>query len=57
MGADPRQVVRNARKSIPLKRLVEAREAANLIAFLASDQAAAITAQSFTIDGGYTCGM
>jgi ketoreductase len=57
MGAEPRQVVRNARKSIPLKRLVEAREAASLIAFLASDQAAAITAQSFTIDGGYTCGM
>jgi ketoreductase len=57
MGIDPKQVLRNARRNIPLRRLVAAREAADLIAFLVSDRASAITAQSFTIDGGYTCGM
>ncbi|AKA05311.1 short-chain dehydrogenase [Streptomyces noursei ZPM] len=57
IGADPARMLRQARKSIPLRRLVEAREAAELIGFLASDRAAAITAQSLTVDGGYTRGM
>jgi len=57
MGVDVSNVLRNARRSIPLRRFVEASEVASLIAFLASPFAAAITAQSFTIDGGYTCGM
>jgi 3-hydroxybutyrate dehydrogenase len=57
LGADPQSVLRNARKAIPLRRFVEAGEAAALIGFLASDEAAAITAQCLTIDGGYTCGM
>jgi len=57
MGADIKQVLRHAKKTIPLRRFVGAREAADLIGFLVSDQAAGITAQSFTIDGGYTCGM
>ncbi|WP_438486592.1 SDR family NAD(P)-dependent oxidoreductase [Streptomyces sp. S186] len=57
IGADPARMLRQARKSIPLRRLVEAREAAELIGFLVSDRAAAITAQSLTVDGGYTRGM
>ncbi|GHF69046.1 3-hydroxyacyl-CoA dehydrogenase [Streptomyces mashuensis] len=57
IGADPARMLRQARKSVPLRRLVEAREAAELIAFLVSDRAAAITAQSLTVDGGYTRGM
>lgn len=57
IGSDLSQVLRHARKNIPLRRLIDAREAADLIGFLVSDQAAGITAQSFTIDGGYTCGM
>ncbi|QHC26093.1 SDR family NAD(P)-dependent oxidoreductase [Streptomyces sp. GS7] len=57
IGADPARMLRQARKSIPLRRLVEAREAADLIGFLVSDRAAAITAQSLTVDGGYTRGM
>ncbi|GAA2327056.1 SDR family oxidoreductase [Streptomyces caniferus] len=57
IGADPVRMLRQARKSIPLRRLVEAREAAELIGFLVSDRAAAITAQSLTVDGGYTRGM
>ncbi|MFM9368526.1 SDR family NAD(P)-dependent oxidoreductase [Streptomyces sp. Da 82-17] len=57
IGADPARMLRQARKQVPLRRLVEAREAAELIAFLASDRAAAITAQSLTVDGGFTRGM
>jgi len=57
IGADLNQILRHARKKIPLRRFIGAREAAELIGFLVSDQAAGMTAQSFTIDGGYTCGM
>ncbi|HVK94757.1 MAG TPA: SDR family NAD(P)-dependent oxidoreductase [Noviherbaspirillum sp.] len=56
-GADFQQLLRNARKQVPLRRLLESEEVAALIAFLASDEAAGITAQSYVIDGGYTCGM
>lgn len=36
----------------PLGRIVEPEEVASLVYFLASDEAAAITGQAFTIDGG-----
>ncbi|HEX6996342.1 MAG TPA: SDR family NAD(P)-dependent oxidoreductase [Gammaproteobacteria bacterium] len=36
----------------PLGRIVEPHEVASLVYFLASDEAAAITGQAFTIDGG-----
>jgi len=39
---------------IPLKRLGEPEDVANLVAFLASDQANYITGQVFVIDGGMT---
>jgi NAD(P)-dependent dehydrogenase (short-subunit alcohol dehydrogenase family) len=38
----------------PIGRLGEADEVANLVAFLASDEAAFITGASYLIDGGYT---
>jgi NAD(P)-dependent dehydrogenase (short-subunit alcohol dehydrogenase family) len=57
IGADPARMLRQARKGIPLRRLVEAREAADLVGFLVSGRAAAITAQSLTVDGGFTRGM
>ncbi|MGW1373985.1 SDR family NAD(P)-dependent oxidoreductase [Streptomyces sp. NPDC002446] len=57
IGADPARMLRQARKGIPLRRLVEAREAAELVGFLVSGRAGAITAQSLTVDGGYTRGM
>lgn len=55
-GTDLNQLLRNARKKVPLRRLLESEEVASLIAFLASDEAAAITAQSHVIDGGFSCG-
>jgi NAD(P)-dependent dehydrogenase (short-subunit alcohol dehydrogenase family) len=57
IGVDPEQMLRNAKKKIPLKRLTKSEDVANLIAFLASSEASSITAQSFTIDGGFTCGV
>lgn len=56
VGLPPEQLLRSTRKKVPLRRLVEAREVAQLIAFLASDEAAAITAQSYVIDGGLMMG-
>jgi 3-oxoacyl-[acyl-carrier protein] reductase len=41
-------------KVIPLKRFGEAREVAELVAFLASDKATYITGSTFQIDGGIT---
>ncbi len=55
-GMPPEQLLRSTRKKVPLRRLVAAREVAQLIAFLASDEAAAITAQSYVIDGGTLMG-
>ena len=57
LGVPEQQVLRNARKQIPLRRFVLAEEVASLAAYLASPAASAITAQSFTVDGGFTCGM
>jgi 3-hydroxybutyrate dehydrogenase len=56
IGAETAHLLRNARRNIPLRRLVEAEEAAALVGFLLSDAAAAITAQGITIDAGFMCG-
>jgi 3-oxoacyl-[acyl-carrier protein] reductase len=40
---------------LPLKRLAEPVEIANLVYFLASEQNTFITGQTILIDGGYTC--
>jgi NAD(P)-dependent dehydrogenase (short-subunit alcohol dehydrogenase family) len=42
------------RRYIPLGRLAEPSEIANLVAFLASDEASFITGSAYTIDGGIT---
>ncbi|HCR37077.1 MAG TPA: 3-oxoacyl-ACP reductase [Opitutae bacterium] len=39
-------------KTVPLKRMGEPEEIANMVTYLASDQAAYITGQVFTVDGG-----
>lgn len=48
------KMLNKVNKSIPLKRHGTANEIANLMAFLASDQAAYITGQNIIIDGGET---
>ena len=40
------------KQAVPLKRMGEASEIAHMVAYLASDQAAYITGQVFTVDGG-----
>lgn len=40
------------KRAVPLKRMGEASEIAHMVAYLASDQAAYITGQVFTVDGG-----
>ncbi len=49
-------ITAKAKKSIPIKRLVQAEEVAHTVAFLCSEQAGGITAQRFVIDGGVLCG-
>lgn len=57
IGAELDQMMRNARKKIPLRSLVQSEEVASMIGYLVSDAAGSVTAQSFTIDGGFTCGV
>jgi len=42
-------------KQIPIQRLAEPEEIANLVFFLSSDQNTYITGQTIIIDGGFTC--
>jgi 3-hydroxybutyrate dehydrogenase len=57
LGVRPQDIERNARKQVPLKRFVGCDEVAAMVAYLCGAEAAGITAQSFVIDGGATCGM
>ncbi len=46
------EVIEAIKKNIPLKRLGDPEDIANLVAFLCSDQAAYITGQTISVDGG-----
>lgn len=41
---------------IPLQRFAEPAEIANMIAFLASEEASFVTGSAIPVDGGVTCG-
>lgn len=51
--AVPEEIKQKKLATIPLRRYGDPREAAQLLAFLASDEASYITAQTITIDGGF----
>lgn len=48
----PDNILAKAQENIPLRRLGEAKEVADLVAFLASDRASYITGQIIGVDGG-----
>lgn len=56
-GTTPAAVIGQWEKEIPMRRLAEPREFAALAAFLASDRASYITAQSIAVDGGWIRGL
>jgi NAD(P)-dependent dehydrogenase (short-subunit alcohol dehydrogenase family) len=51
-GQSPEQYYAAAAKDIPMKRVGEAEEVANVITFLASDAASYVTGSSINLDGG-----
>ena len=48
------QFVKNYEKKVPLKRLGNAEEVANVVTFIASDAASYITGSNILVDGGWT---
>jgi len=50
----PEQVAEQAAQAIPLGRLGDPKELANLVAFLVSDKATYVTGQTICVDGGST---
>ncbi|MFH1766163.1 MAG: SDR family oxidoreductase [Gemmatimonadota bacterium] len=52
-GVEPEDIWATWHKEIPMGRVGEPRELASLVAFLASEQAGYITAQSIAVDGGW----
>jgi 3-oxoacyl-[acyl-carrier protein] reductase len=53
----PESIIRAWEESVPLRRLGEVEEFANLVVFLASERASYITGTSIQIDGGYYRGL
>lgn len=56
-GISERDILRNARKKLPMRRFIEASEVAAMVCYLASPQAGGVTAQSLLLDGGVGLGM
>jgi 3-oxoacyl-[acyl-carrier protein] reductase len=56
-GIEPAEVARRIEAQIPMRRLGEPHEFAALAAFLASERASYITAQSIAVDGGWIRGV
>ncbi|MGW8267075.1 MAG: SDR family oxidoreductase [Longimicrobiales bacterium] len=52
-GCDPQDIWDLWRREIPMDRVGEAHELASLVAYLASEKASYITAQSIAVDGGW----
>lgn len=56
-GATPHDVITNWSRNIPLGRIGDPEELANLITFLASEKASYITGTTIQVDGGYVKGI
>ena len=56
-GVDQKEVLGRFEREIPMRRLGEPREFGALAAFLCSDRASYITAQSIAVDGGWIKGL
>jgi 2-hydroxycyclohexanecarboxyl-CoA dehydrogenase len=54
MGGDNPRLRESLTKAIPLRRLAQPGDLANLVAFLASDEASYITGQTVSVSGGLT---
>ena len=52
---NPPEALETIRQAIPLGRLAQPKEIAQLVAFLCSEQNTYITGQSIVIDGGFVC--
>jgi NAD(P)-dependent dehydrogenase (short-subunit alcohol dehydrogenase family) len=55
-GKDPASTQAKLERQIPLGRLGEAGEVADMIVYLASDESRFVTGAEFVIDGGLTAG-
>jgi NAD(P)-dependent dehydrogenase (short-subunit alcohol dehydrogenase family) len=56
-GLTPAEVEQNYAKATPIRRVLQPDEVADVVLFLASDRAAAITGESIAVDGGITRGV
>ena len=56
-GVDEKEILSRLEREIPMRRLGEPREFGALAAFLCSDRASYITAQSIAVDGGWIKGL
>ncbi|WP_460926421.1 SDR family NAD(P)-dependent oxidoreductase [Pseudomonas sp. MC6] len=56
-GLTQEQIVRNAKKKLPMRRFIQSEEVAAMVRYLASAEAGGVTAQSLVIDGGVGLGM
>jgi 3-oxoacyl-[acyl-carrier protein] reductase len=52
MGLDPQDFIEASAKTIPVRRVGEPRDVANVIAFLASDDASYVSGQIIYVAGG-----
>jgi len=56
-GVDPEQIRLRWAAQVPLRRLGQPEEFANLVVFLASERASYLTGVSIAVDGGFTKGV
>lgn len=56
-GLTPQQVEANYAKATPIRRVLQVEEIADVVLFLASERAGAITGESIAVDGGITRGI